>query len=89
MRNGSIAFTRTGRRRWYQRDVVVRDPAGPLLGEGTLYVLPRETFRPEPKIGGLVDTAQWVSPVPVKPLFAIRIRPEDYSLSRHIRSVPE
>ncbi|HEX6945789.1 MAG TPA: hypothetical protein VF246_00330 [Acidimicrobiia bacterium] len=87
LRNGSISFSGRARTRWYQRDVVVLDPNGPLLTEGRIYVLPRDTFHPEPKILGIVDTAQWVSPMPVKPLFSLRITAERYPLARHIRVV--
>lgn len=87
LRNASLAFSSTARTRWYQRDVVLRDPEKPFAREGTLYVLPRETFLPEPKAAGILDTAQWVSPVPVKPLFVLRLDPLSYSLARHIRAV--
>ncbi|WP_420645106.1 hypothetical protein [Candidatus Leptofilum sp.] len=45
---------------------------------GTLYVLPRETFRRMPlsAAGGLSN--EWVSEVPVKPLVRIPISPEDF-----------
>lgn len=87
LRNGSLAFSRQARTRWYQREVVVRDPGAPALTRGWVYVLPRDTFDPEPKFAGLVDTGQWVSRVPVKPLFSIGIRPEDYPLSQHVKVV--
>jgi hypothetical protein len=87
IRNASLAFSSTARTRWHQRDVVVRDPGKPFVREGSLYVLPRETFRAEPKVAGILDTAQWVSPVPVRPLFVLRLGPDDYPLARHIRAV--
>ncbi len=87
IRNGSIAFSRRARTRWYLRDVVGAEAGRPIVRAGSLYVLSRDTFRPEPKIAGILDTAQWVSPVSVKPLFALRLDPADYPLARHIRAV--
>lgn len=45
---------------------------------GTLYVLPRKTFRQMPMSasGGLSN--EWVSEVPVKPLVRLAIEPEDF-----------
>lgn len=87
LRNGSFAFSPAARTRWYRRDVVVRDPDRPAIGEGTLYVISRETFTREPKVGRILDTAQWVSPVPVAPLFSLRVTPHDYPPGRHVRVV--
>ena len=87
IRNASVSFSSASRTRWYQREVVVRDPDKPFVREGFLYVLPRETFRPEPKVVGILDTAQWVSSVPVRPLFVLRLDPVSYPLARHIRAV--
>jgi hypothetical protein len=87
IRNASLAFSPTARTRWYQREVVVRDPDRPFVREGSLYVLPRETFREEPKVVGILDTAQWVSPLPVRPLFVLRLSPADYPLARYIRTI--
>ena len=89
LRNGSFAFSSAARTRWYRRDIVLRDPDGPLLGEGSLYVLPRDTFHAEPKVFGIIDNAQWASPLPVTPLFSLRFGPKDYSLSRHIRAISD
>lgn len=45
---------------------------------GTLYVLPRKTFRQMPMSEGGGLSNEWVSEVPVKPLVRIAIEPEDF-----------
>ncbi len=45
---------------------------------GTLYVLPRKTFRQMPMSAGGGLSNEWVSEVPVKPLVRIAIEPEDF-----------
>lgn len=85
--NGSVALSRRARTRWYKRDVVVVDRDRPFLRSGTLYVLPKDTFSAEPKLAGVLDTAQWVSPVSVRPLFALPLHPGEYPLARHIRAI--
>lgn len=45
---------------------------------GTLYVLPRKTFRQMPLSAGGGMSNEWVSEVPVKPLVRIPIEPEDF-----------
>jgi hypothetical protein len=48
---------------------------------GTVYVLPRETFEPQPEEewhGLRLASTQWASPVPVRPLARIAVRPEDF-----------
>ncbi len=67
---------------WAERGVLNADAA-----ETAVNQIGRDTFDPEPKFVGLVDTGQWVSRVPVKPLFSIGIRPEDYPLSQHVKVV--
>ena len=45
---------------------------------GTLYVLPRKTFRQMPLAPGGPLSNEWVSEVPVKPLVRIPVAPEDF-----------
>lgn len=45
---------------------------------GTLYVLPRKTFRQMPMTAAGGVSNEWVSEVPVKPLVRIAIEPEDF-----------
>lgn len=55
---------------------------------GTIYVLPRATFRQQPahQFGPLCVVADhWASPVPVTPLFRIAVGPEDFPLLDGIR----
>jgi hypothetical protein len=48
------------------------------FGPGSLYVLPRGPFSAEPPYLGVFDTAQWVSPLPVKPHARIDVTPDDF-----------
>ncbi|MBK8900067.1 MAG: hypothetical protein IPM53_02680 [Anaerolineaceae bacterium] len=45
---------------------------------GTLYVLPRKTFRQMPLSAGGGLSNEWVSEVPVRPLVRLTIEPEDF-----------
>jgi hypothetical protein len=48
------------------------------FGPGSIYVLPREPFRPQPPAYGVLDTAHWVAPLPVRPLFRLAVAPADF-----------
>jgi hypothetical protein len=61
-----------------------RDP----FRSGTIYFLPRETFRQQPRetFGEVtVDIAHWASLEPVKPLAKITVGPDDFPLLAQIR----
>ncbi len=48
---------------------------------GTIYILPGETFERQPHVrlrGVEVDSAQWASLVPVRPLARLAVAPEDF-----------
>jgi hypothetical protein len=50
---------------------------------GSVYVLPRDTFesQPEEVTNGIrLASTQWASPVPVRPLARLDVRPEDFPL---------
>lgn len=53
-------------------------PVPPRWDDGFLYVLPRAGFEAEPPIGGVVDSAHLVSPVPVRPLACVAVTPADF-----------
>ncbi len=56
--------------------------------EGTVSLLPGETFEPQPRqhYRGLeIESAQWASPVPVKPLAHLVVRPEDFPFLAQMR----
>jgi len=75
-RNGTLRIG-GGRRRYFF--VHNRGSASPdRFGPGSLYVLPSETFDPEPPLAGVVDTAHLVSRVPVRPLARIEVTPADF-----------
>lgn len=78
-RNASIGVAGAGvYPRWYS--FALLPPADPQtrFGRGSLYVLPRGPFRPEPPQLGVLDTAQWVSPEPVRALARIGVGPDDF-----------
>lgn len=55
-----------------------------LLSPGVVYVLPRDRFGAMPPYDwpglGTVREPQWVSPVPVRPLFRVPVTPDDFPL---------
>lgn len=56
--------------------------------DGTLYVLPRAGFEQQPPFeanGATVQTAQWASPAPVRPLFRLRVSPADFPFLQQTR----
>jgi hypothetical protein len=56
--------------------------------DGTIYVLPRAGFlqqAPIPVPGGVVQTAQWASPSPVRPLFRLHVSPADFPFLHQTR----
>jgi len=56
---------------------------------GTIYILPRDTFEPQPRqpYRGLdLDVAQWASPVPVRPLAKLAVGPADFPFLAQIRA---
>jgi hypothetical protein len=74
-RNGSMGI---GRRRFYFF-VHNRGSESPeRFGPGALYLLPPDTFEPQPKALGFIDLAQLVSRVPVRPLARVDVTPEDF-----------
>ncbi len=55
--------------------------------DGTIYLLPRDTFEHQalrPHRGAKVDTAQWASPVSVRPLAQLSVSPEDFPFLEQI-----
>jgi hypothetical protein len=55
---------------------------------GTIYLLPRQTFHQEPRgeyRGVEVVSAQWASPVPVRPLARLAVEPEDFPFLAQLR----
>jgi hypothetical protein len=82
---GSI---RNGVMRWTDREGGVLDlyhfsvdhshVGGDIWRSGTLYVLPREPFRPSPFFPGGPDSSEWASPEEVRPLKRIAVDPDDF-----------
>lgn len=81
-RNGSIAVAGADLYpRWYHFSVTAPLDRQTRFGPGWLYVLPRDSFTPQPAVLGVLDTAQWVSPVSVEPVVRIPVTPEDFRSS--------
>lgn len=56
--------------------------------DGTLYVLPRAGFEQQSPFeanGATVQTAQWASAAPVRPLFRLRVSPADFPFLQQTR----
>jgi hypothetical protein len=82
---GSI---RNGVLRWTSRDGRTLDlyhfsvhddyVGGDIWRPGTLYLLPRDTFRANPLVPGGPPSSEWASPQAVRPLKRIAVKPEDF-----------
>lgn len=83
-RNGSLASIGNPAKRRYYLSADVPD-AEPLLTPGWMYVVSDEGFRSEPSPRGLIETGQWVSTDPVRPLAAVAVSPADYPLAAAVR----
>lgn len=56
---------------------------------GTVYILPRAGFEPQPRgeyQGVQLEVAQWASPEPVRPRARLAVSPEDFPFLAQIRS---
>lgn len=56
---------------------------------GTIYILPRDTFVPQPPLqrrGATIDVAQWASREAVRPLASVAVEPADFPFLEHVRS---
>lgn len=56
---------------------------------GSVYVLPRVTFEPEPEEtwqGLQCAPTQWASPVPVRPMARLTVTPDDFPFLKDVRS---
>jgi hypothetical protein len=54
------------------------------FGSGSLYVLPRSGFIPQPPLLDVIDTAQWVSTEPVRPFVRLDVAPDDFPFRRQV-----
>lgn len=57
---------------------------GDIWREGTLYLFPRDSFRPIPFFPGGPDSNEWASPSEVRPLKRISVSPEDFPFLRQV-----
>ena len=56
---------------------------------GTVYVLPRDTFEPEPEeswLGRRCTPTQWASHRPVRPMARLTVAPDDFPFLAEVRS---
>jgi hypothetical protein len=87
-RSGLRGSIRNGVMRWTDREGRALDlyhfsvdrshVGGEIWRPGTLYLLPRERFRPSPFFPGGPDGSEWASPVEVWPLKRLAVEPEDF-----------
>ncbi|WP_147304647.1 hypothetical protein [Thermasporomyces composti] len=83
-RNGVLSAGDGQDARWYFFSVDM-DRARPLfVDEGWLYVVPRDGFTVQPSLAGVLHSAQWVSPDPVRPLARFAVTPSDFPFADHV-----
>src|SRR5215472_7265767 len=72
--NGCFHAGRGDRLRRYYYFAISRDPDDPSSWtDGTVYLLPRDTFRRR-----AIPDEEWISNVPVRPIARLRVTPEDF-----------
>jgi hypothetical protein len=59
---------------------------GEIWRPGTLYLLPRETFRANPLFPGGPGSSEWASPEELRPLKRIAVEPEDFPFRDQVGS---
>lgn len=83
-----LADARVDPRHYYFFSIGPDDPTREPWVSGTVYVLPRDTFSPEPDdtwLGRRCAPTQWVSPVPVSPLARLDVTPDDFPFVHQVR----
>jgi hypothetical protein len=83
-RNGVWSIRGDTQYRQYFFSVDTDQPDADLLTDGWLYVVPRDGFSAEPAVAGLLQSAQWVNPDPVRPLTRIAVAPADFPFTNVI-----
>jgi hypothetical protein len=83
-RNGAWSIRGARQHRHYFFSVDTDQPNANLLTNGWLYVLPRDGFKPEPPIAGLLQSGQWVNPNPVRPFAQIPVTPTNFPFTHTI-----
>lgn len=80
IRNGVLRWTSGDGRTLdlYHFSVHEGHVGGDIWREGTLYLLPRATFRANPLVPGGPPSSEWASPEAVRPLKRIAVEPEDF-----------
>ncbi|ONI68286.1 hypothetical protein BWI15_35295 [Kribbella sp. ALI-6-A] len=77
-RNGTWSVRGETQHRQYFFSVDTDQPDAELLTDGWLYIVPRDGFAAEPATAGLLQSAQWVNPNPVRTLARIAVTPADF-----------
>jgi hypothetical protein len=83
-RNGSIGLRDAVYPRWYFFSHNEGAATNGRFGDGWLYVLPREGFRPEPPRLGVLDSGQWASANAVTPLARVRVGAADFPFAHRV-----
>jgi hypothetical protein len=86
IRNGVTRWTdREGRALdLYHFSVDHSHVGGDIWRTGTLYLLPRDSFRPSPYFPGGPDSNEWASPEDMRPLKRIAVEPEDFPFREQV-----
>jgi hypothetical protein len=82
-RNASLGIPGPLYPRWYFFSHNEVSSSEPRFGDGWLYILPRETFRPEPDLG-VFDTGHWASTTSVQPLCVVPVSASDFPFARYL-----
>ncbi len=83
-RNGSIGLADPLYPRWYYFSHNVGAERNDRFGAGWLYLLPRDPFRREPPLWGVLDSGQWAAPNAVEPLAVVRVAGTDFPFADHV-----
>ena len=79
LRNGCVRFgvgaLASEKRYWFSLNATAR--GGRYWTPGTMYLLPRDNFRPTPPLLGM-QPQEWSNPNPVAPLARLHIEPNDF-----------
>lgn len=55
-----------------------------LWSAGWMYILPKMGFESDQMVGGVIDTAHWISRDPVKPLAVLQVDPGDFPFKDNV-----
>lgn len=84
-RNGSLGIPGGGLYpRWYFFSHNEDADRANRFGDGWLYLLPPDSFRPEPSRWGVLDAGQWASPTAVTPIVRVAVSAADFPFADRV-----